>query len=352
MTAAVLSQRRLEWIDPLTDPRWPTLLDRDRRASIFHTRGWLTALQRTYAYEPAAVTLSNERGELVSGLVFCRVRSWLTGRRLVSLPFSDHCDVLGGSDSNESRLLDALRNEQVDGGWRYVEVRSRGPRCLPEGFGESRSFYLHRIDLTKHHDELVRGLHRNHILRKIRRSEREGLTYEAGRSDALLNAFYALLLLTRRRHCLPPQPPAWFRTLLDCLPDEARIHVAFRSRAPVAAIVTLRHRDVTMYKYGASDASFHNLGSVQMLLWRAIQDSRDAGCTVFDLGRSAVENVGEIAFKEHWGAERHALQYLRSPRPRSAHRTTPAGRFARRLFSMAPDAALVAVGKGFYRHVG
>jgi hypothetical protein len=27
-------------------------------------------------------------------LVFCRVRSWLTGRRSISLPFSDHCEPL------------------------------------------------------------------------------------------------------------------------------------------------------------------------------------------------------------------------------------------------------------------
>ena len=31
---------------------------------------------------------------LENGFLFCRVESWLTGRRLVSLPFSDHCEPL------------------------------------------------------------------------------------------------------------------------------------------------------------------------------------------------------------------------------------------------------------------
>src|SRR2546430_5296635 len=81
-------------LDPLEDPRWAEFVQRHPRASVFHTPGWLEALRRTYGYEPVVYTTSLPRAELTNGLVFCRVRSWLTGRRLVSLPFSDHCEPL------------------------------------------------------------------------------------------------------------------------------------------------------------------------------------------------------------------------------------------------------------------
>jgi len=62
------------------------------RASVFHSRGWLEALKRTYGYEPIVLTTTPD-GPLSNGLVLCRVKTWLS-RRLVSLPFSDHCDPL------------------------------------------------------------------------------------------------------------------------------------------------------------------------------------------------------------------------------------------------------------------
>src|SRR5216110_3070476 len=85
-------------LDPLLDPRWPEFLERHASASIFHSRGWLEALRRTYGYEPIAYTTSPPTVDLANGLVFCRIDSWLTGRRLVSLPFSDHTEPLVDSE--------------------------------------------------------------------------------------------------------------------------------------------------------------------------------------------------------------------------------------------------------------
>src|SRR5690242_12893147 len=81
-------------INPLVDDRWPEFIGRHPNASVFHSRGWLSALQSTYGYEPLAFTTSAPSEELKNALLFCVVRSWLTGSRLVSLPFSDHCDPL------------------------------------------------------------------------------------------------------------------------------------------------------------------------------------------------------------------------------------------------------------------
>src|SRR5437879_4363805 len=81
-------------IDPAQDQRWVEFLQRHPRASVFHTPGWLDALQRTYGYEPVVLTTSPASQELSNGVVFCCVSSWLTGRRMVSLPFSDHCEPL------------------------------------------------------------------------------------------------------------------------------------------------------------------------------------------------------------------------------------------------------------------
>jgi hypothetical protein len=77
-------------IDPLNDIRWTRFVETHPRASLFHSVPWLQALQRTYRYEPLVYTRCPQGQDLTDGIAFCRVESWLTGRRLVSLPFSDH----------------------------------------------------------------------------------------------------------------------------------------------------------------------------------------------------------------------------------------------------------------------
>src|SRR5580698_9894535 len=102
-------------LDPLRDQRWADLVERHPRSSVFHSVNWLTALQTVYRYEPVAVTTCPPGVRLTNGLVFCRVNSWLTGRRFVSLPFSDHCEALISNSSELDYLLLHVRR-YVDGG--------------------------------------------------------------------------------------------------------------------------------------------------------------------------------------------------------------------------------------------
>src|SRR5579864_2826368 len=81
-------------IDPLLDSRWRALVDEHPDASVFHRVEWLQALHSCYGYVPVAVSYGLPGGPLHNGLVYCEIRSRLTGNRLVSLPFSDHCEPL------------------------------------------------------------------------------------------------------------------------------------------------------------------------------------------------------------------------------------------------------------------
>jgi hypothetical protein len=340
-----------QWIDPLKDGRWPDVLAAHARSSVFQSRGWLEALQRTYGYEPAAL-IRTSPGRAPGGVVFCRIKSWLTGPRLVSVPFSDYCDALVADDEDLLHLGQWLEREMNV--FKYIELRPRNGSPMPPGqFKPAGRYWHHRLELKPDARDVLPAFHKNHIARKIRRSESERLVYEEGRSDALLRAFYDLQIKTRRRHGLPPQPIAWFRNILDCLPDQAKIRVAFKGQTPIAAIITLRDRRDMIYKYGASDAQFHSMGGMQFLLWRTIQEACALGCASLDLGRSREDSYGELAFKDHWGAGRTPLVYLRYPGPLAKARVSDAGsKLAARVFSLLPERLLVAAGGALYRHIG
>ena len=352
-------------LDPLTDPRWPAFVAEHDQSSIFHTKGWLDALRLTYGYRPLAFTTSHA-GPLTNAMVFCEVQSWLTGRRLVSLPFSDHCEPLAGL-KDVSEVLDYLHAQHRPQRWKYIELRAAREGTLDasyEGFYASEHFVSHSIDLSPRVDAIFSSFHRA-FRGTIRRAEREDLVYESGNSADLLRRFGSLLLLTRRRHQLPPQPAYWFSNLVHSLGSAVTIHLVSQNSVPVASILTLRHNTTLVYKYSCSDARFNSLGGVSLLLWKAIQQAIAAGIHTFDLGRSEPENSGLITFKERLGATASSLTYYRSPTlttaaspmlsPTSNSRpaASPArpSALARRAVASLPDPLFAGVGQLLYRHM-
>lgn len=323
---------------------------------MFHTSEWLKALRRTYGYEPFVLTTAAPGQELRNGLVFCHVRSWLTGRRIVSLPFADHCQPLAESPESLEALLMELREEQKHAKWKYIELRPLPGGTHWEnagGFGRSAEFYFHRLDLRPDRDSLYRGLHKSCVQRKIQRAERERLVYEEGRSKSILAEFYHLFLLTRRRHGLPPQPLGWFRNLLDCLGEQARIQVVSKDGQPIASMITLSYKQTLIYKYGCSDSRFHKLGGMALLFWQAILQGKVRGAQEFDLGRSDMDNPGLAAFKGHLGGACATLTYFRCPRRLSTRSASSwKAQVARTACGWLPDSALTLAGRLLYKHVG
>jgi hypothetical protein len=338
-------------VDPLTDPRWRELLERKALASVFHTPEWLEALKHTYGYEPIAYTTSRPTADLENGWLFCRVHSWLTGNRLVSLPFSDHCDPLVEQTEHFEELLAMLQREREERRWKYVEWRPLSAQHGMGGLESSQTFRLHKLDLRRELPELFRGLHKDSTQRKIRRADREHLTYEEGNSKTLLNKFYPLLVATRLRHRLPPQPIDWFCNLAKRMGDQLTIQVALRHNAPVASILTLRFKRTLTYKYGCADEKSFPLGGMQMLLWRAIEDAKSKSLEEFDLGRSDADHQGLILFKDRLGATSTSLSYYRCPAASKGGSSSRSFRYASAVMSHIPDQLLAAGGK-LYKHLG
>ena len=344
-------------LDPIQDVRWTDLVGSHPKSSVFHTAAWLETLRRTYGYVPVAFTTSPPASELKNGLVFCRVNSWLTGRRLVSLPFSDHCDPLYDSAEDLSFLIRHLQDELKHEGWKYLELRPINGYFGQTGDGmqflPATRYFLHTLSLRPDLNELFRSLDRDSVQRRIQRAENAGLVEKCGRSDDLLKAFYSLFVLTRGRHGLPPTPYAWFRNLIQCQGKALEIRLAYKDKAPIAAILTLRFRNVVYYKYGCSDARFKQYGATPWLLWRAIAAGKSNGALEFDMGRTEEVNTGLLAFKNHWVPQPKQLTYWRFPHTSFVSTIDSRKlRLAKNLFSYLPDRLLTIMGKLIYRHIG
>lgn len=345
---------RIHVLDPLLDSRWDEFVGRHPNASVFHDRGWLEALARTYGYELYVLTSAPFGQPLENGIVVCRVSSWITGARLVSLPFSDHCEPLLHESEESEDFIHWMQDACDLQNWRYVELRPLSASYRERsGLQPNRSYWFHELDLSTSLDQLFEQLHKNSFHRKVQRAEREGLSYESGRSEQLVNEFYRLLMRTRRRQQLLPQPRMWFKNLLECMRDKLRIRVARKDGKPIAAMLTLHHGSSVVYKYGCSDEKFHNLGGMPFLFWKLIEESKASGVEKIDLGRTDLTNSGLITFKDRIGASKRLLTYYRYTKTaKQGVAALSESQALRQFFSLLPETVCSAAGRILYRHLG
>jgi len=216
------------------------------RIRVSYARLALGALRRTYRYRPIVLTNSPARQVLTNGIVLCHAQTWLTRPRLVSLPFSDHCQPLADSWAELDVLLTSLLDSFNQYQCKYLELRpwDNDCRCAhPEiRLLPHQSFCHHTLDLRPDLSAVFHRLHGSCIRRKIRRAEKENVTAHQGRSETLIRQFYGLLTMTRRHHGLVPQPFSWFRNLCDCLGEAMTIRVACWRDRPIAGILPCSSR--------------------------------------------------------------------------------------------------------------
>jgi hypothetical protein len=341
-------------LDPLLDSRWGALVESNAKASVYHRREWLHALKCAYNYEPIALSVCSPSSPLTNAIVYCRIRSKLTGKRIVSLPFSDHCEPLVESKDEAEFLITNIKCRVDERKWKYVELRPVSTASWEELMPTiSSTYYSHNLDLRRSEEQLYKSFDKDCVQRRIRRAERESLRYQEGTSETLLEQFYKLLVLTRRKHFLPPQPLRWFRSLISSFGKDLKIRVALKGDIPIASILSLSHRKTVTYKYSCSDPRFKNLGATAFLLWRMIMEEKANGFEELDLGRSDIDNPGLISFKDNWGATKSVLSYRRYPIGSLASEERKWARWiVKQIIAPASDSSLVKLGNLLYRHIG
>jgi CelD/BcsL family acetyltransferase involved in cellulose biosynthesis len=341
-------------LDPLSDSRWDDLTASHPQSSAFHQAGWLKALAQTYGYRTLALTSTPPGEPLADGVAFCEVRSWITGSRLVSLPFTDHTEPLVSARFTGHEMAEWMRVGCREHNWRYVELRPAAGGIRSTGpLAQSQAFWQHVLDLAPSTERLFSNLHRSCIQRRIRHAERQGLSYARSSSLDLLDEFYDLLMMTRRRFRLLPQPRAWFANLMVCMNRAAEIRLVRKNRKAIAAILTLRHRGSVIYKYGCSDENFHHLAGMPLLFWKLIEENKAEGVAEIDFGRTETDNHGLIRFKDRFGTHRRRLNYFRYAEKEQERAAASLGLPAvRAFFSSLPDALSSRAGRLVYRHIG
>jgi len=249
-------------------------------------------------------------GKLLALIPIMGVNSFLTGRRGVSLPFTDYCKPIIGNGIPFQNLFEHIVENGKKYGWKSLELRSSSnllPSTLP-----SLTFLGHVLDLSQNEEQIFQNF-RDSTKRNTKKATKEGVEVKIDHSLGSVKEFYRLNCMTRREHGLPPQPFYFFKKIYDHVISKGlgMVVLASLDKENVAGAIYFHFGEKAVFKYGASDKTFQHLRANNLVMWEAIRWYSQNGYKSLCFGRTEPENQGLIQFKSGWGATEQPIHYYR-----------------------------------------
>ena len=333
------------------DKQWLEYVKSKPQATIFHHPSWLKVLENSYGYRPFILVVRNIAGQITAGLPVMEIQRPLGGKRWVSLPFTDYCSPLYDNQEAHNQLIEHLLTAYQDHHTNSIQIRWELPSLL--WIRSHTSHYLHTLPLRADSQAVLKGFKRTHR-QNISTAEERGVVIKWGTEPEHLRLFYTMQLETRHRKGVPVQPWKFFELLGKEILDQGLgfILLAYKDSQCLAGGLFLYFQHTLTYKYAASIGEEQQLRPNNLLSWVAMQWGCDHGYTVFDLGRTELDNDGLRRFKCGWGASETPLPYSTISTSIASENNGKLVPIMQRMIRKAPPWFCRITGELLYRYFG
>src|ERR1019366_6260488 len=120
---------------------WSEHIEEQVQNMFYYDARWLKLLNTFYGYQIIPLTTTNADGQVTGFLPLCFIKSPLTGRRLVSLPFSDYCPLVAIDEASTNELITQALHIAQEKQVKYLELRSG----VSEGFEKRDDFTANNL---------------------------------------------------------------------------------------------------------------------------------------------------------------------------------------------------------------
>ncbi|WKN45152.1 GNAT family N-acetyltransferase [Tunicatimonas pelagia] len=274
--------------------------------NLFYSSRWLAVLQKTYGYQWfTAWDTSSEY------FILFTVIDNLTGRKIISLPFSDYTPVNPSNRESLPNIVLALREKyphhQIV---LKTELAADDPVAASLGKPTRHAIY-HRID-TSNPSQITQS---SSFRRGVRKAKKAEVTTEVRTDEAALSTFYQMYHQLRlEKFNSIPQPYGFFQNIYQTFIEAEHVFVlqASRQQQVIASIIVLRHQATLYYKFGCSASDSLGYRPNNLLFHRLIEIAVEKKCHTIDLGLSGTgpSYEGLRRFKESIGGVQHPITYF------------------------------------------
>jgi peptidoglycan pentaglycine glycine transferase (the first glycine) len=246
--------------------RWEGLISRGEDGKIRGTMGILIRkvpyLPWTLMYAGRAPVCDIHDRETLAELVDAARK---LGKKYKSYVLKMDPDVLSG-DTAFSEAMEALGFRNAQGGKNFEEIQPK---------------YVFRLALNgRGEDELLASFEQK-TRYNIRLAVRRGVKVRVC-GEEMLDDFSRIMNETGARDGFIVRPRSYFKRMLDCLGEHARLYMAFYEDKPIAGTLAIAYGDKVWYLYGASSNEYRNVMPNYLLQWEMIRWAVERSAAVYD----------------------------------------------------------------------
>lgn len=353
--------KRVIWLKQEQLGQWDAFVEKHPLGLIYHLSAWKQVLEKSFSHIRGYFLAieDDESGEILGGIPIYLVKSWLTGNRLVSIPFASLCDPLISSQNDMKLIWPAIADLHEKIGARYIELRTW--RFAPSGtdsrFAVTGLHKHHYLILDLPPDEIKKSFNRN-CRRNILKAVESPLKLKVAKTENELRDFYFLYLQTRKRLELPPIPFKFFRAAWKVFSPSNRITLllALHNGKAVATLLLLKFKNVVIGEAIGDSIEYRKYRSNHFLFWNAITLSYKEGYRKYSFGRTSKFNKGLVLFKREWGTVEENLSDAFYPREicQEMERREFSWKYnaAKKIVEKTPNYFFPLLGNLVYRHMG
>jgi FemAB-related protein (PEP-CTERM system-associated) len=277
----------------------------------FHDFSWRRVIQRSLHHRPHYL-IAKRDGAVTGLLPLFEVKSRLFGRSLVSVPFLNGGGLLADDPSSAEALLARVDDMVHEGGYRYGELRHRGPF---DDQSEKLICRQHkvamRLFLGDDPDALFSRF-KGKLRSQVRRPKKAGAEARIINGSNVvkrdIDVFYKVFAENMRDLGTPVFPRSLFEETIDSFQERAWLALVWLDGHPAAAGLMVGAGNSIEMIWASSLRYFNRLSVNMLLYWESMRTAVLSGYQYFDFGRCSPDSP-TYRFKAQWGAEPTPLHW-------------------------------------------
>jgi FemAB-related protein (PEP-CTERM system-associated) len=304
-------------------------------------------LERVFSHECLDLVARNDEGSVAGVLPLVRVRSWLFGHYLVSMPFLNYGGPLG--DDEAIRALTSYATAEAErSGADLLELRSRVE--LPVGLPVSHRKVTVLLDLPIGDPDLLWRALDAKVRSQVRRPQKEGVTIRFGRDQ--VEPFFEVFSRHMRDLGTPTHGRSLFDAIAEAFPDSVWFGVAWLGDRPIAGGCGFRWNAEFEMTWASSLRSHSRIAPNMLLYWGFMERCVGEGLRTFNFGR-CTPGSSTHRFKRQWGGRDEQLWWYQHAAGRAATPSPDEGRFSwgPRVWRRLPVSAATMLGPRIVRYL-
>ena len=287
-------------LDKRYEKAWDEFVFSDPKSTFYHQIGWKNVIEKSYTYKPYYL-LAKEDDKVMGVLPMFLIKSYLFGRKLISVPFAPYGGALGKADVVNALIERAIElGKELDASYAEFRSANNSNDLSTVSFYATSILELNASPDIVWNERITRNKRKN-----IVKSQKRNLSVDF--SDKIKD-FYDIFAINMRNLGSPIHSKNFFSNILHEFPNSSKTQIVSLDNKPIYVAFYLFYNNTIINCWSSSLEEYRNLYPTDRGIWAAIEYGCLNGYQFYDFGRSQLGS-DNMEFKERWGAETKKLDY-------------------------------------------